>query len=71
MAEHERNFRTHFYEKVGFRTVEEKKSIEILLKEQPIKKEKLIQFSLRFGVPAMYRIYVWKIILGETCILDV
>ncbi|CAG5132064.1 unnamed protein product [Candidula unifasciata] len=64
MAEHERNFRTHFYEKVGFRTVEEKKSIEILLKEQPIKKDKLIQFSLRFGIPAMYRTYVWKIILG-------
>lgn len=64
MADQERNFRTHYYEKVGFRAVEEKKSIEILLKEHPIKKEKLIQFCLRFGVPAMYRIYVWKIILG-------
>ncbi|CAL1548206.1 unnamed protein product [Lymnaea stagnalis] len=64
MADQERNFRTHYYEKVGFRAVEEKKSIEILLKEQPIKQEKLIQFCLRFGVPAMYRIYVWKIILG-------
>ncbi|KAH9496675.1 TBC1 domain member 7 [Bulinus truncatus] len=64
MMDQERNFRTHYYEKVGFRAVEEKKSIEILLKEQPIKKEKLIQFCLRYGVPAMYRIYVWKIILG-------
>uniref|UniRef100_A0A2C9LFD3 TBC1 domain family member 7 n=1 Tax=Biomphalaria glabrata TaxID=6526 RepID=A0A2C9LFD3_BIOGL len=60
----ERNFRTHYYEKVGFRAVEEKKSIEILLKDQPIKREKLIQFCLRYGVPAMYRIYIWKLILG-------
>lgn len=62
--DHERNFRTHYYEKVGFRAVEEKKSVESLLKEQPIKKGKLFQFCLRFGIPAMYRIYVWKLLLG-------
>ncbi|XP_005105702.1 TBC1 domain family member 7 [Aplysia californica] len=61
----ERNFRTHYYEKVRFfPTVEEKKSVESLLKEQPIQKEKLGQFCLRFGIPAVYRTYVWKLLLG-------
>ncbi|XP_066581621.1 TBC1 domain family member 7 isoform X2 [Prorops nasuta] len=59
----ERNFRSSYYEKVGFRSVEEKKSLEILLKEQPFDKAKLKQFCLRFTVPAMYRNYVWKILL--------
>ena len=65
--EQERNFRTHYYEKVGFRAVEEKKSVEILLKEETINKEKLLQFCLRFGIPAMYRTYVWKLLLGNEC----
>ena len=63
VIEQERNFRTHYYEKVGFRAVEEKKSVENLLKEQPIKREKLTSFCLRFGIPAVYRTYVWKILL--------
>ena len=66
MADQERNFRSHYYDKVGFRTVEEKKSIESLLKEQPMKHEKLAQFCVRFGLPAMYRLYVWKILLGKS-----
>lgn len=32
----QRNFRSAYYEKVGFRGVEEKKSLEILLKENPL-----------------------------------
>ncbi|XP_072416851.1 TBC1 domain family member 7 isoform X4 [Chiloscyllium punctatum] len=32
----QRNFRSHYYEKVGFRGVEEKKSLEILLKDDPL-----------------------------------
>ncbi|XP_041367841.1 TBC1 domain family member 7-like [Gigantopelta aegis] len=60
----ERNFRTCYYEKFGFLGVEEKKSIEILLKEQPLDVEKLRIFCLRFPVPAMYRLYLWKILLG-------
>ncbi|RUS73973.1 hypothetical protein EGW08_018261 [Elysia chlorotica] len=72
MADQERNFRSQYYDKVGFRSVEEKKSIESLLKEQPMKHEKLVQFCVRFGLPAMYRLYVWKILLGilpvnQTC----
>ncbi|XP_074660377.1 TBC1 domain family member 7-like [Tubulanus polymorphus] len=60
----ERNFRSQYYEKVGFRGVEEKKSLEILLKEQPLDLTKLCQFSLRFPVPVVYRILAWKVLLG-------
>lgn len=59
----ERNFRSSYYEKVGFRSVEEKKSLEILLKEHPLDKMKLKQFCLRFTVPVMYRNLIWKILL--------
>ncbi|XP_010870732.1 TBC1 domain family member 7 [Esox lucius] len=59
-----RNFRSAYYEKVGFRGVEEKKSLEILLKENPLDVEKLSTFSQRFPLPSMYRIHVWKVLLG-------
>ncbi|XP_034944065.1 TBC1 domain family member 7 [Chelonus insularis] len=62
----ERNFRSSYYEKVGFRSVEEKKSLEILLKERPFDKAKLKQFCLRFTVPAIHRNFLWKILLGIT-----
>ncbi len=32
----QRNFRSAYYEKVGFRGVEEKKSLEILMKDNPL-----------------------------------
>ncbi|XP_056635350.1 TBC1 domain family member 7 [Diorhabda sublineata] len=60
----ERNFRSAYYEKVGFRSVEEKKSLEILLKEKPLDCEKLKQFCLRYCVPTCYRNLVWKLLLG-------
>lgn len=47
---------------MGFRSVEEKKSLEILLKEHPFDKAKLKQFCLRFTVPAMHRNFLWKIL---------
>lgn len=59
----ERNFRSSYYEKVGFRSVEEKRSLEILLKERPFDKAKLKQFCLRFTVPAIYRNFLWKVLL--------
>ncbi|CAG5020845.1 unnamed protein product [Parnassius apollo] len=59
----ERNFRSSYYEKVGCRGVEEKKSLEILMKEKPWDKVKLKQFCLRFMVPAAYRNLVWKVLL--------
>ena len=48
---------------MGFRSVEEKKSLEILLKERPLDKAKLKQFCLRFTVPAKYRNFLWKVLL--------
>ncbi|XP_076451119.1 TBC1 domain family member 7-like [Babylonia areolata] len=64
MAVEERNFRSYYYDKFGIRVVEEKKSIEILMKEQTVSIEKLQQFCLRFPLPAVYRILVWKLLLG-------
>lgn len=63
MAADERNFRSSYYEKVGFRSVEEKKSLEILLKDKPLDKTKLRQFCLRFTVPGIYRNFVWRVLL--------
>uniref|UniRef100_A0A452I026 TBC1 domain family member 7 n=1 Tax=Gopherus agassizii TaxID=38772 RepID=A0A452I026_9SAUR len=63
----QRNFRSVYYEKVGFRGVEEKKSLEILLKDDRLDIEKLCTFSQRFPLPSMYRILVWKVLLGMTC----
>ncbi|XP_078543734.1 TBC1 domain family member 7 isoform X2 [Lissotriton helveticus] len=60
----QRNFRSIYYEKVGFRGVEEKKSLEILLKDDRLDTEKLCMFSQRFPLPSMYRILVWKVQLG-------
>lgn len=62
----ERNFRSSYYEKVGFRSVEEKKSLEILLKDRPYDKAKLKYFCVRFTVPAVHRNFVWKLLLGIT-----
>lgn len=64
MAADERNFRSAYYEKVGFRSVEEKRSLEILLKDRPLDQGKLKQFCLRFTVPAIHRNFVWKLMLG-------
>ncbi|CAH2058974.1 unnamed protein product, partial [Iphiclides podalirius] len=61
----ERNFRSSYYEKVGCRGVEEKKSLEILMKEKPWDRVKLKQFCLRFMVPAAYRNLVWKVLLVD------
>ncbi|KAM8822269.1 LOW QUALITY PROTEIN: TBC1 domain family member 7 [Synchiropus picturatus] len=60
----QRNFRSAYYEKVGFRGVEEKKSLEILLKDNPLDLEKLSTFTQRFPLPSVYRIHVWKVLLG-------
>lgn len=64
MATDERNFRSAYYEKVGFKSVEERRSLEILLKEKPLDLSKLRQFCLRFGVPTAHRNLVWKLLLG-------
>ena len=61
----QRNFRSAYLEKVGIKGVEEVKAIEILLREQPLDRSKLVQFCQRYPVPATYRPYLWKVLLGE------
>lgn len=61
----DRNFRYGYYEKVGFRGVEEKKSLDILLSEKPSDLlSKLSSFTLRFALPGMYRKLIWKFLLN-------
>lgn len=64
MTTDDRNFRSAYYEKVGCRSVEEKKSLEILLKEKPLNRLKLKQFCLSYTVPAVYRNLLWNLLLG-------
>ncbi|KAL7031653.1 hypothetical protein ACKWTF_007089 [Chironomus riparius] len=58
-----RNFRSIYYEKVGCRSVEEKKSLEILLKENPVFKAKLLQFLKLFSVPSVHRGLLYNLAL--------
>lgn len=67
MSTDERNFRSTYYEKVGCRSVEEKRSLEILLKEKPLNRTKLRQFCLRFTVPSVHRALLWNLLLGKGC----
>lgn len=62
MTADERNFRSAYYGKVGCRSVEGKKSLNILL-ENPINKSKLKEFCLKYAVPTEQRIFLWSIIL--------
>lgn len=65
MTTDDRNFRSTYYEKVGCRSVEEKKSLEILLKEKPLNRLKLKQFCLSYTVPSVYRNLLWNLLLGK------
>ncbi|XP_068722901.1 TBC1 domain family member 7-like [Montipora capricornis] len=59
-----RNFRAFYYDTLGLRNVEQRKALEILLKDDPIDVERISTFSARFSLPAIYRTHVWKVILG-------
>lgn len=59
-----RNFRSLYYEKVGCKSVEERKSLEILFKEKVIDVNRVRQFCSRFSVPFHYRSYVWRVVFG-------
>ena len=43
---------------VGFRGVEEKKSLDLLLGEKPVDLARVQNFCLRFPLPSIYRIQV-------------
>jgi len=59
----QRNFRAQYYEKMGFRCVEEKRSLEPLLRESPVDGAKLAQFVRAHLVPGIYRPLVWRLLL--------
>lgn len=59
-----RNFRTFYYDTLGLKNVEQRKALEILLKDDPIDLQRISTFSTRFTLPAVYRTHVWKVILG-------
>ena len=61
----QRNFRSSYLKKVGIKAVEEKKSIDLLLADQPYDIDKLKQFSLWFPVPVRHRVMLWKLLLGK------
>ena len=60
-----RNFRQTYYEKVGFKGVEEKRSLEMILNERPLDVNRLTQFTCRFNLPDVHRERVWLLLLGE------
>lgn len=65
MADDQSNFRTQYYKKFGLGSCEEKKSIENLLNEHPLNIDKLKHFCQFSPLPAVYRVTVWKYVLGE------
>lgn len=60
-----RNFRQSYYEKVGFKGVPEKQSIELILNERPLDVHRLVHFTCRFNLPDLHRERVWHLLLGE------
>lgn len=59
-----KNFRSLYYTQLGFRSVEEKKELEHLLNHEPIDKLKLSSFTQQFTIPAVWRLFVWKVLLN-------
>eukprot|EP00095_Tigriopus_kingsejongensis_P008737 maker-scaffold2706_size13069-snap-gene-0.6 protein:Tk08737 transcript:maker-scaffold2706_size13069-snap-gene-0.6-mRNA-1 annotation:"hypothetical protein DAPPUDRAFT_212402" len=62
----ERNFRSHYLEKVGLLGVDEKKTLELLLNEDPVSVSKCSHFAVKCPVPPHRRLHLWKVILGIT-----
>ena len=60
----QRNFRSQYYGKINL-GVDERKTLEVLLNEDPINLNKLKNFALQFSIPSFDRIVVWKYMLGK------
>ena len=63
MGSDDRNFRNHYYDKMGLHAVEEKKSLESMLSEDKIDVNKMMTFCLNFSLPVITRPLVWKVLL--------
>lgn len=64
MGKDDRNFRSHYYENLGFKGVDERKALELLWHEDPLNVEKFTSFALKHSIPTCDRLSVWKVILG-------
>ena len=62
-SDEQRNFRSQYYEKMGFRCVEEKRSLEPLLREVPVDGARLAHVVRLHLVPGCYRPLVWRLLL--------
>lgn len=58
------NFRMLYYDTLGLKNVNQKKTLELLLAEDPLNQDKLRSFSEQFILPAIYRSLVWRVLLG-------
>lgn len=58
------NFRMLYYDQLGLRNVDQKKTLEQLLSEDPLDQGKLRNFSQQFMLPVIYRSWIWKVLLG-------
>lgn len=64
MSTEDRNFRCGYYEKVGFGGIDEKKSLEILLREKPQDLlARLAQLASRYSLSSVQRKHVWQLLL--------
>ena len=64
------NFRYGYYEKVGFGGIEEKKSLEILLRDKPTDLARLSTLTSRYSLSPNQRKQVWQILLELEVIPD-
>lgn len=60
-----RNFRSSYYEKVGFRNIDDSKYLDVILASKDLDLNRLSQFCLRFTVPGVHRALVWKLVLSK------
>ena len=61
----EGNFRSHYYGKVGFKGVDDRKTLELLLSEDPINVYRCAHFAFKCSVPGERRLTLWKALLRE------
>lgn len=60
----ERNFRLPYYEQLGLRSVDQVRALEHILRDERLDIERLSEFASKYTLPALYRPFVWKILLG-------
>lgn len=64
MSAEDRNFRYGYYEKVGFGGIDDKKQLEVLLREKPQDLlSRLSQLAFRYSLSVGQRKQVWQLLL--------